>query len=280
MAATRPGPSSSATLPACAAANASARSWADGEHRVDGGARGRPPSVEQRVEVPGDGFELGIGGGVGRAHAPRVRSAVQVGSGPLAAPARRPSSTIARWRRQASRRSGAPSSWRCRCRTSASGCRRRSCPRAARRPPGARAISSPSSRSAPRPSASRDSIAPGMLANTSLSARSAAIVSAPRHSSVAERLPRVLDRERRLGRLGDRLEGRRPSAPRSAPPWWGSGGRRCPRRRRRAAPRRPSARRGRARRRPRAPPSGPSRGCGGRRRGAAARRGRRVVTCQ
>src|SRR5918992_3963029 len=53
------------------------------------------------------------------------------------------------------------------------------------------------------------------------------------------------------------------------PPWSGSGGTRSRRRRPRGARRRPSGHRPPARRTPRGPPRAPSRGCGGRRLGAA-----------
>ena len=67
MAATSPGPSSSATLPAWASANASARRCDLGEHLADGGVGVVRAAVEQRVEVPGDRLEVGIVR-LGRAH--------------------------------------------------------------------------------------------------------------------------------------------------------------------------------------------------------------------
>ena len=61
MAATSPGPSSSATLPACCVANSSARRCDSASIDVDGGVGIGCTAVEQRVEVPGDGLEFRVG---------------------------------------------------------------------------------------------------------------------------------------------------------------------------------------------------------------------------
>ena len=81
-----PAPSSAATLPAYAAANASARACASAEQRVDGGLGVvGAGAVEQVGEVPRDLLQIGIGDGLGASCPTETRSSAAFGRAPAGA---------------------------------------------------------------------------------------------------------------------------------------------------------------------------------------------------